>query len=123
MIKEFTVDRKTWQRGEGPNSALLGRDGRKCCLGFLALACGHTEADIFGVSSPFDLFDKDKSYMMPPALIDDGDGNEEGIITCDSFACIKLMDTNDDKCITESFREEQLTKGFESLGIKVTFEG
>jgi len=122
-IKEFKVWRPGWVRGNGMDSSLLGRDGKKCCLGFLAIACGHTDEEIFDTASPFELFNKDKRFLMPGCLVDDGNGNEEGVITCDSSTCLNIMEINDDVSISEVEREELLTKGFELIGIKVTFEG
>lgn len=123
MITEFTVDRKEWLRGSGIASSLLDRAGKKCCLGFLAIACGHSPEDIFGVASPFAVFNQGDRYLMPQVLIGDGTGNEEAIVTCDSWACVKLMDINDDQCIDDDEREERLVKGFQTIGIKVNFIG
>ena len=43
---KLVIDRATWLRGEGHEQSYLLRecDGKMCCLGFFALACGlHPE--------------------------------------------------------------------------------
>lgn len=50
---EFTVVRDKWLRGEGAQKSYLLRrsDGKMCCMGFYALACGYDVEDIVGVKS------------------------------------------------------------------------
>lgn len=46
-VKELTIDRSLWYRGQGGDSSKLERtDGRRCCIGFYALACGLTRKEI-----------------------------------------------------------------------------
>lgn len=52
--KVLVINRPQWLRGQGSyQSRLLDWDGRMCCLGFDALACGLTNDDIRGISSPW----------------------------------------------------------------------
>lgn len=38
---KYTVDRKTWYRGKGGEySALLTKQGKRCCIGFVGQQCG-----------------------------------------------------------------------------------
>lgn len=49
----FTIDRKTWLRGEGCDASFLLRsDGKKCCMGFYGLALGLTEVQLLSQRSP-----------------------------------------------------------------------
>ena len=39
-MAKFTVDRKTWFRGQSSSdSKLLREDGQRCCIGFVAQQC------------------------------------------------------------------------------------
>jgi len=62
MIKkatEFTVVRSKWFRGNHRGSMLLRpTDGRMCCMGFYALACGATEDQISELRSLAELDDE-----------------------------------------------------------------
>lgn len=51
---KLTIDRPTWLRGEGGDASALLRekDGKMCCLGFYALACGMEKEDIVGRGGP-----------------------------------------------------------------------
>lgn len=114
---EFTVDRKTWLRGEGGNGSCLLRDydGKMCCLGFRALACGLTDAGISGVRQPNHL----GVHLT--------DGKWDGYVTNGENAllttniCDEIMRFNDEKHFSASSREERLTDLFKSLGDTVTF--
>lgn len=109
----FVVDRRTWLRGEGGiDSALLrGRDGKKCCIGFLALACGHQPEDILDVDTPANL-QKRKGPLR--RLVKD---------SCDTRRCERAIHTNDDTLMPDRVRERELRKLFRELSIEVTFRG
>src|SRR6478736_6393894 len=50
---EVVIDRAKWHRGKGgPGSKLITFDGKMCCLGFDALACGLKHDDINLVCDP-----------------------------------------------------------------------
>ena len=53
-MKKFTVDRRYWNRGRfgyGPLE-LLNEARNKCCLGFLASACGVENEDMLNIAVP-----------------------------------------------------------------------
>lgn len=56
-LKTLVIKGSEWLRGEGgaPSRLLRLRDGKKCCLGILALACGFVEEEIREVIDPFDV--------------------------------------------------------------------
>lgn len=108
----FEVNRPLWMHGEG-EGALRCEEGdhKMCCLGFLALACGYDEEDITGIS-----------YLAAKGRGDDervelpfpapwlGDGSI-------------IANVNDNKDMTDSERERQLTEMFAAGGIAVKFVG
>lgn len=53
-LKTLVIKGSEWLRGEGGSKSALLRseDGKKCCLGILALVCGFTEEEIRGVETP-----------------------------------------------------------------------
>jgi hypothetical protein len=50
---KLVIDRATWLRGEGSTNSYLLRlhDGKKCCVGFYALACGRPEKEIADIQT------------------------------------------------------------------------
>lgn len=46
VLKEFTVYRGNWATGGRPGTRLLGEDGFRCCIGFMARACRVPDADL-----------------------------------------------------------------------------
>jgi hypothetical protein len=108
---KFTVNRSKWLRGEPGNSFLLRRaDGKMCCLGFLALACGATETDLCNIRSPGET----NSVKWPAQMID---GNLQ-----DSLYCSDIMNINDSSLTNDSYKEKTLTEIFNATDIEVTFE-
>jgi len=96
---KFTVDRKTWLRGEKTNSYLLRPvDGKKCCVGFFALA------------------EKKFTKTHLKGKFDYGDISK---VDRDPFAGIYCI--NDDPGITDKKRERLLKKKFAELGHEVEF--
>lgn len=54
--KSFIINRKKWYRGKDSGSMLRRPDdGKKCCLGFYANACGVPSQQITGRYGPEDL--------------------------------------------------------------------
>ena len=58
-MKILTIQRSRWRRGGpvrnlelGPTTLRNAQNGLMCCLGFDALACGYTEAQIQGLGDP-----------------------------------------------------------------------
>lgn len=108
---EFTVDRSKWLRGEGSTRSYLLRDDQKmCCLGFRALACGHTADELLGVKTPNDITNRLAAHW---ANYLDGKWS--------SGLSRAAMVTNDDEWILDKNREATLVKQFAELGDTVTF--
>lgn len=117
-IKEFTIDRAKWYRGKGPiTSRLLTDDGKMCCLGFFAKACGIADVDIINRSVPAVV----KLEKIPEdwgrVLLD---GNS---VDGSSFTTHTLMITNDYIHHTDKVREEKIVAEFAYHGITVKFVG
>ncbi len=113
-VTAFTVDRATWLHGENRDTFLKRRDdGKKCCLGFLALACGIPEEAITGVRVLKHLDEPDRMKLpvqLHPQYLS------------------ALMELNDEQLIayglpSDTEREARLTRMFSTAGIDVTFTG
>jgi hypothetical protein len=89
---KLTIDRKKWLRGTGDSFLLSPRDGKMCCLGFYALACGLTENDIRDQLTPVGVY-KQHDKRMPEWLFG-------GIHGCSADG-VKLMDVNDSEALVE----------------------
>jgi hypothetical protein len=107
----FTVDRSKWRRGK-PDSALLGLDGNRCCLGFLAQACGIQDDEMQGEPCPSDVV----SGLWPEFLL-----RNNGARCVDSSVGKELMDINDSHILSEEEREHFLVEKLSAYGIDVTF--
>lgn len=115
-MRVLTIDRSIWLRGEGAMSSyLLSRDGKMCCLGFDALACGLTKGMIYDRRSP------DHHALRIHFSAEDfklrfyTHGVNNSIVQ-------QCMHINDAQTITDAFREEMLTPLLLSLGYdKVEF--
>lgn len=119
---KFTVNRSRWLRGESGGSFLLRKaDGKMCCLGFLALACGATESDILGSRAPSN---RGSMINWPKEILYSIQGRGAIINeSCyDSPECVRLMNTNDSNGTDDATKEASLTKIFQDIGIEVTFE-
>lgn len=53
-LTEFTINREEWVRG-GEDAALLLSDGRMCCLGIAAKACGLSDDVLLDVGEPVEI--------------------------------------------------------------------
>lgn len=100
-VSEFTVDRETWG-----TSTLLGDDGRMCCMGFLAIACGYTAGAIRGKSYPSSL--PGFSALMPELRKDDE---------------LMIARVNDSVQLTRPAKESKLKDLFSRIGIALKFKG
>lgn len=124
-VDSFVVDRRTWLRGNGPDSSsLLDENGCGCCLGHYAKACSLPDELIQYEESPAGVCANPSSEygaipwitkLLQSELDDDGNLSETGV-------CMRLMAVNDATDISDSKREERLTQLFASIGIAVKFE-
>ena len=113
---KFTIDRKRWLRGEGSDKSFLLRpsDGKMCCLGFYALACGVSEWTITGASLPrwAHTYPEHAQWLF---------GSRRSAL-CES-PCETLAAINDDmfSITTEAIREEKIVAVFAQYGVEVEF--
>jgi hypothetical protein len=133
-IKEFTVNRKKWLRGEGSDKSYLMDpiSGKMCCLGFYAKQSGLSKKDIESMPSPgsvIQLLNGDEVYTNAEVICRPAKPikwNTKLIWRgqkCNSKTCDALMDANDDEDITDEVREKNLTSLFKKIGITVKFIG
>lgn len=110
---KFQVVRSKWWRGQKVHgSKLLRTDGKMCCLGFRAIAAGHTLSEIYGVSMPATVPNRDQH---------DWRGYVDDFRISNSFACQTIADTNDDPTVPDAERERMLASMFLDLGDEVEF--
>lgn len=133
MGVKFTVYRDEWHRGKSPTGSklLIVPDGpyvtptgkeQKCCLGFRALAVGHTPLDIANVTYPKRLDETSIGGLTGhdwKGLVTDGHGIAAARHTP---ACDRIATINDNEYITDEEREERLTKEFALVGDEILFE-
>lgn len=96
-VKQFTVKRSKW----GRNWLLNGNGGKMCCLGFLAKACGYTDADICSMSVPAQLYNWSEWYLNKDA--------------------VQEISTINDSHRSLTEKEVLLKKEFKESGIKISF--
>lgn len=124
------ITRCLWYVGDQTKSKLLGRDGKRCCLGFLGKYLGATNSSIEFYSAPSAnktacewptvLFTKNDNLICDP-----GKTIEYNSITnSDSDWESVLIRINDSKGIDNEIRENWIAAGFKILfDIDVEFVG
>jgi len=112
-VKEFTVDRATWLRGEGSaqSSLLREQDGKMCCLGFLCLAQGVQRRCLLNLPVP-DMLSAASQKHLPAFLVKPKDATMGDI-----------MPTNDNRSQTDKKRERHLKRLFKRQGVAIKFVG
>jgi hypothetical protein len=129
---ELVIDRKTWDRGGNPDGSKLldAKTGKKCCLGFLATACGYTDEQIITITTPAMLLNESelKPVVLKPV---EAFGKLVMLSHWDSLygkylnteVCTEMMKVNDIAYYTgeEDAREDELTKLFKEIGVEVIF--
>ncbi len=114
---DLTIVRSEWYRGKGSyKSRLRNAEGKQCCLGFFAKACGFTDAQIRLISTLGSLL----NYRHNPNYLDAVPYAKE------VFAQMIRDETsfiacNDDEVITDAAREAKLAEHFKARGVNVTF--
>ena len=126
---KLIIDRKQWRRGpqtpetvNNDPTALLCKDGTKCCLGFYALQCGLSEEAIRGAGEPVEVegFSDSRDWEKLIETYEEDDGSFSAYkITALASDAIDINDSN----IPEQVREDLLTKRFAAEGIEVEFHG
>lgn len=108
---KFQVDRKIWWRGQGsPGSLLLRRDGKMCCVGFFCLASGLTKDDIIG-----------RATIAPDFRVLSDKELSKWCVELSPHVALGVYNTNDQKGLLDSAREEKLIELFAQLGHEVEF--
>lgn len=104
MVTTLTIDRAAWLRGEGGILSFLLRpsDGKMCCLGFYAEACGMADKDLNGVK------------ILPFSMTKEFPVKDASVIVDALYAA------NDDD---SPQREERITSLFAKLRVVVRFTG
>lgn len=115
----FTIDRKTWLRGEGLDASRLLRpsDGKMCCLGSFALACGLSPEDIRDKAEPSQVT---ISRVAPAVDLKAFGALINGDSTGKEIAG-NLMAENDETEVDEDYRESKIISGFKQLGHTALF--
>lgn len=128
---KLTIDRARWQRGDPDKGELLTDNGKMCCLGFLACACGFKEEDIQNQGTPSQVVNdtgepklarKHKRVWstmtdeVPEGTVDVNGDKTENVE--EIFVAI-----NDSEKISARRREALLTKEFAKIGVEVEFVG
>lgn len=114
---DVTVKRSEWGRGTFCGSRLYNNQTKKrCCLGFVANACGLTDEDICDRSTPKSLYNGTGKIILDSLIILNAVN-----VPFNSKICSDLMGINDDRYLNESNRESKLIKLGKEAGINFTF--
>jgi hypothetical protein len=110
-MKEFTIDRSRWLRGDvfDTPSQMRDRQGRMCCLGFYAESCGAKA--MTGKACPSDL--KDLPEEASWLVVKHDYRSVQDVFT----------EANDASCESEKNREKKIKQLFAERGVKVKFVG
>lgn len=116
-VKSLVIKRSEWLRGF--DSRLLEVDsGKKCCLGFYAIACGYSEKEISDYGSPSNLLEIDNvPNLFPEWLVP---SRENRLNSSPAANLININDMNND-VLGDKERESIIKEIFSNHGVKVTF--
>ncbi len=111
MSKVLTIYRDEWIRDDARSFLLREIDGKMCCLGFDALACGVTRDAIAGVREPLQLSPRDvhSEYWKTRCDPDLSSLRHDGLIR-------RIMRINDNRYIDDATREASLIPLLKQLG-------
>ncbi len=113
---KFTVKRSEWLRGEADAYLLRAKDSKKCCLGFLALAKGFTNEEIYEKGQLEEL-----SVDIPGYVKKCEYEYEESVYFDDTSITARAIEINDSTAISDEVREEQLKAIFAEAGDEIEF--
>ena len=94
---KFTVNRRTWLRGELNSFLYRPTDQKSCCLGFLALKCGAVPRSIRYFKNPYQTRNVSWPKGILPQVKQDtfqSDNNFKEYVDTDLVN--QIMDINDD---------------------------
>lgn len=128
-MKRLVIDRATWARGGKKGiTALLNKDGNKCCLGFALLDCGVEEDSIYDLGLPSDVIAQvpleareDLGNRLGWLVQSVGEDNFQYFDDGDAVAL--AVNINDEPSLSESARESMLKQLFMMNGVELTFTG
>lgn len=116
---KLVIDRSKWLRGEGSTNSQLRRlsDGKMCCLGFHALACGADKKLITGSTQPLHLCEI-RGFKYPSGQTWAGTATPLGssVDWLGPYMFSRLTEINDAANIDDATREAWLIEGFRVLG-------
>ena len=113
LLPVLVIDRERWGRGDPKTGALMNDQGKMCCLGFAAEACGLELTPDSDVMMPADL--GDAKYKMPEWMCPQyDDGSWPNQVT-------KAAQINDEAATTDAAKEEALKALFAMHGTKLYF--
>lgn len=122
----LVIDRSKWAVGtyKGAGSFSQGvllepETGKMCCLGFLAKACGASDADIgnYGMPSDVAIVKPNAGIQWPDGIIDADDRE----VMRDTCITNRLAQRNDH--IKDEGREDDIAALFAEVGVEVEFVG
>jgi hypothetical protein len=113
-VTEFTIDRSKWGRGCGDGILLSPDDGKMCCLGFYALACGVSPSSINNQGFPSDVaaLPGEMDWLFRAF-------SDESVTPAEE----QIASTNDKENLLAKDREKKIREHFATRGIKVKFTG
>jgi hypothetical protein len=119
-MREFTISREKWLRGEGHQVSFLirGFDKKQCCLGFYLEACGVSSEILRDLRSPQVLFDDGFDDEFPEEASWLLSGDRTPFNSDDGNALMVVNDTPDTPGLT---REESIAEKFLEHDVLVTF--
>lgn len=120
---KLTITREQWLRGNGVESALRRpEDGKMCCLGFFALACGMSVDEIQNFGDPSDTVGE-TLLKWPQWLVRELPPEDDELYASwhNTDECGNLIEANDSKEIEEPDRERKIAALFADHGVEVEF--
>ena len=118
-MKEFTVRRSKWVRGDGINgdARLLNSNNCMCCLGFaICQITKMPQEELMDKRMPSHVFTR-KSFLTETTQRLTG-----GSFVSDNELANDASLINDNSVITDAVRETELKKIFRKHGIKINFK-
>ena len=117
-MEKLIIDRERWLRGvmRYNDSMMLDENGYRCCLGFYAEQIdGVPDKNILMESTPVGCGITAPLKSLLRSKTDGFHSNSE--------VAYRAMDINDDKSISDEYREKYITDLFSMAGVKVIFTG
>lgn len=116
-VVAFDIDRRFWGQGKDSPSLLLGEEGKMCCLGFYARACGYGEAEIYDKNMPSDLRTKEQLDWLQDTMRVKTNAYSD---TQENYLA-QINDGNTKHYNSRAKREKRIAEIFAKNGIEVSF--